>query len=176
MGKFESSLAFGQEGEQTVSEWLQARGHMVFPAYEKEGGDFKGPQLFSASGDLVLPDLLAFRDSKAIWFEVKRKTCFTWHRLTRKWVTGIDQHHYEQYQEVGARTGVPVWLMFYHPLDTPGARDIAHGCPASCPAGLFGNNIDTLSGCESHRHANWGKRGMVYWASDSLKKLARATQ
>lgn len=172
MGKFNAALRFGQEGEQTVSQWLQARGHMVFPAYEKEGGDFKGPQLFSASGDLVLPDLLAFRSGKAIWFEVKRKTCFTWHRITGRWVTGIDLHHYEQYQEVADRTSLPVWLMFYHPKSCPDARDLRCGCPKSCPTGLFGNDIATLKDRENHRHANWGKRGMVYWASDSLKKLA----
>ena len=172
MGKFEESLAFGQAGEQTVSKWLQARGHMVFPAYEKEGGDFKGPQLFSADGDLVLPDLLAFRSGKAIWFEVKRKTCFIWHRISQRWVTGIDLHHYEQYQEVAARTEYPVWLMFFHPSDTPDARDLAHNCPTQCPSGLFGNNIEILRDCESHRHANWGRHGMVYWAAENLKRLA----
>jgi hypothetical protein len=174
MGKFKAALAFGQQGEQTVSKWLQARGHMVFPAYEKEGGDFKGPQLFSASGDLVLPDLLAFKSGKAIWFEVKRKTCFTWHRISKQWVTGIDLHHYEQYREVSERTQLPVWLMFYHPQSAPDARDVPHGCPDICPTGLFGNNIEILSANENHRHANWGKNGMVYWASGNLKRLAGA--
>jgi hypothetical protein len=174
MGKFEVALAFGQQGEQTVSKWLQSRGHMVFPAYEKEGGDFKGPQLFSSSGDLVLPDLLAFRSGKAIWFEVKRKTCFTWHRISKQWVTGIDLHHYGQYIEVSARTGLPVWLMFYHPKSTPDARDLSHGCPTSCPTGLFGNDIASLQSCENHRHEKWGKNGMVYWSNRSLKRLAGA--
>lgn len=172
MGKFEAKLAFGQEGEQTVSEWLQGRGHMVFPAYETEGKDLKGPQLFSTSGDLVLPDLLAFKGGKAIWFEVKRKTCFTWHRISGRWVTGIDLHHYNHYLEVAGRTEFPVWLMFYHPKSTPDARDVEHGCPASCPSGLFGGDITDLSRSENHRHENWGRNGMVYWASDSLKPLA----
>ena len=172
MGNFEAALAFGQQGEKTVSEWLQGRGHMVFPAYEKEGGEYKGPQLFSKSGDLVLPDLLAMRDGKAIWFEVKRKTCFAWHRKSRKWHTGIDLHHYEQYKEVAARTEFPVWLVFLHPSDKPSSGDIAHGCPQKCPAGLFGNNIDFLAKNESHRHANWGRHGMVYWSRDSLLRLA----
>jgi len=172
MGEFENALAFGQAGELTVSKWLQSRGHMVFPAYEKEGGDFKGPQLFSAHGDLVLPDLLAFREGKAIWFEVKRKTCFTWHRISRQWVTGIDLHHYGQYQEVSARTKLPVWLMFYHPKSTPDERDLKHGCPDDCPTGLFGNDISELCGVENHRHENWGKNGMVYWSHRRLKRLA----
>jgi len=174
MGKFEAALAFGQAGELTVSQWLQRRGHMVFPAYEKEGGDFKGPQLFAASGDLVLPDLLAFRDGTAIWFEVKRKTCFTWHRISNRWVTGIDQHHYAHYQEVAERTAFPVWLIFYHPESTPDKRDLEHGCPSKCPAGLFGNNIEVLRDRENHRHANWGKNGMVYWSSENLITLEAA--
>lgn len=175
MDSFERSLAFGQRGEQTVSEWLQSRGHLVFPAYEKEGSDYKGPQLFSSSGDLILPDLLAFRDGKAIWFEVKRKTCFTWHRLTRRWVTGIDLHHYQQYLEVRRRVGLPVWLVFHHPESVPDTRDVDRGCPDLCPSGLFGNSIDKLKESENHRHSNWGKSGMVYWASDSLRMLAPAS-
>jgi len=174
MGRFQDDLAFGQAGELTVSKWLQSRGHAVFPAYEKEGGDFKGPQLFAASGDLVLPDLLAFKSGKAIWFEVKRKTCFTWHRISRRWVTGIDLHHYKQYQEVSERTEIPVWLVFLHPQSEPDKGDIEHGCPSESPVGLFGNDISKLRDCENHRHANWGRSGMVYWARENLKLLAEA--
>jgi len=174
MGNFQEDLHFGKAGERTVSQWLQSRGHMVFPAYEKEGSDFKGPQLFSVSGDLVLPDLLAMKGGKAIWFEVKRKSCFTWHRISNTWVTGIDLHHYNQYQEVAARTAFPVWLVFLHPSEKPEVGDIAHGCPVSCPKGLFGNEIEVLAQNESHRHKNWGRHGMVYWARDSLLKLAGA--
>lgn len=176
MGSFRETLAFGQAGEKTVSEWLQARGHAVFPAYEKEGGDFKGPQLFAASGDLVLPDLLAFKSGTAIWFEVKRKTCFTWHRISRQWVTGIDLHHYQQYQKVSARTCLPVWLVFFHPQAQPNARDVTHGCPKFCPTGLFGNDISVLAACENHRHENWGRHGMVYWAHSSLRLIAKAEE
>lgn len=172
MNKFEESLAFGRAGESTISKWLQKRGHSVFPAYEKEGGDFKGPQLFSDSGDLVLPDLLAFRSGKAIWFEVKRKTCFTWHRISQRWVTGIDLHHYGQYQEVSSKTHLPVWLIFFHPESEPDKRDILHGCPPKSPTGLFGNDILKLRDCESHRHQNWGRHGMVYWPRENLRLLA----
>lgn len=90
----------------------------------------------------------------------------------RRVLGGFDLHHYEQYQEVADRTSLPVWLMFYHPKSCPDERDLRCGCPKSCPTGLFGNDIATLKDRENHRHANWGKRGMVYWASDSLKKLA----
>lgn len=171
---FARKLQFGRVGESLISRWLQARGHLVFPAYEKEIGTGKGPQLFAASGDLVLPDILAFRGSRIQWIEAKHKTCFTWHRSTGRWTTGIDLRHYAEYQEVAARTALPVWLMFWHPKATPDARDLAHGCEPECPIGLFGNDLAVLVTCENHRSDRWGKSGMVYWAVDSLKLIAPA--
>lgn len=170
---FESSLEFGRIGEGVISKWLQSRGHAVFPAYQIEQDTGKGPQLFCASGDLVLPDLLAFKAGGSIWFEAKRKTCFTWHRITSRWTTGIDLRHYDEYREVGARTGLPVWVLFYHPRSAPSQEDLAHGCPNKCPTGLFGNEIETLANCENHRSDRYGKSGMVYWAYASLRLLAR---
>lgn len=174
MGSFERSLAFGQIGESAISKWLQGRGHAVFPAYQIEQASGKGPQLFASSGDLVLPDLLAFRSGKSIWFEAKHKTCFTWHRITQRWVTGIDLRHYSEYQEVSIRTGLPVWLLFFHPQSQPSESDRSFGCPPACPAGLFGNDLNVLTACESHRSDRYGKSGMVYWAHGSLLLLAPA--
>ena len=173
-GEFEQRLSFGRVGEGVISRWLQSRGHLVFPAYEKEIGSGKGPQLFCSAGDLVLPDILAFCGSRIQWVEAKHKTCFTWHRMTQRWTTGIDLRHYREYQEVAARTELPVWLMFYHPQSKPDDRDIKHGCPPECPTGLFGNDIETLSACENHKSSKWGKSGMVYWAVDSLRLIVPA--
>lgn len=172
MGKFEKSLAFGQLGESLISRWLQSRGHMVFPAYQIEHSTGKGPQLFSASGDLVLPDLLSFRQGKVMWFEAKHKTCFTWHRISQKWTTGIDLRHYEEYQEVAGRTSLSVWLLFYHPKGKPDQRDLQHGSPKICPTGLFGNELSLLQKTENHRSDKWGKSGMVYWAHENLRLIA----
>ncbi len=172
MGNFERQLAVGQLGEGVISRWLQSRGHAVFPAYQMEMHTGKGPQLFAATGDLVLPDLLTFRGGKVHWFEAKRKTCFTWHRISQRWTTGIDLRHYGEYQEVANRTALPVWLLFYHPEAVPSPADAAHGCPAACPTGLFGNDIAILAECESHRSDRHGRSGMVYWAHESLRLLA----
>ena len=81
MTAFEDILAFGKVGESLISKWLQNRGHAVFPAYDIEKSEGKGPQLFAAYGDLVLPDILAFRSGKIIWFESKHKNCFSWYRI-----------------------------------------------------------------------------------------------
>lgn len=172
MGRFDAALAFGQLGESVISKWLQGRGHAVFPAYQVEQHAGKGPQLFTASGDLVLPDLLAFKQGRAIWFEAKHKTCFAWNRTRREWVTGVDLRHYREYQEVAERTSVPVWLLFFHPNSKPSDNDILHGCPDACPTGLFGNDLSVLVNCESHRSDRYGKSGMVYWAHDVLRCLA----
>lgn len=166
----------GRVGESVISRWLQARGHAVFPAYEIEKPSGKGPQLFAATGDLVLPDLLAFRDGQAHWFEAKHKTCFTWHRITSRWVTGIDLRHYGEYQDVATVTGLPVWLLFFHPQAEPSPGDMSHGCPPECPTGLFGNDLGVLARCENHRSDRYGKSGMVYWAHESLKRIALARE
>jgi len=174
VGSFEQNLATGQMGESLISRWLQGRGHAVFPAYQIEHQTGKGPQLFAKSGDLVLPDLLAFRGGEVRWFEAKHKTCFTWHRISGRWTTGIDLRHYHEYQEVAHRTSLPVWLLFFHPKSQPDQRDIRHGCPSQCPTGLFGNDIAKLVETENHRSDKWGKSGMVYWAKDSLRLIAEA--
>lgn len=170
MSKFDECLAVGRGGEQTFSTWLQSRGWLIFPAYEKATGDFKGPQLFSADGDLILPDMLALKDGKAIWCEVKRKSCFSWNRNKQRWVTGIDLHHYEQYKMVAIRTRIPVWLIFYHPEATPSDNDLSWGSPATCPSGLFGHTLRHLSKNECHRDPRHAK-GMVYWWHETLKEL-----
>jgi hypothetical protein len=174
MGRFEQNLASGQLGESLISRWLQGRGHAVFPAYQIEHQTGKGPQMFAASGDMVLPDLLAFRSGKIRWFEAKHKTCFTWHRISGRWTTGIDLRHYHEYQEVAHRTSLSVWLLFFHPKSEPSKSDLAHGCPPFCPTGLFGNDISVLTECESHRSDRHGRTGMVYWAHESLRLIAPA--
>jgi hypothetical protein len=179
MGSFEKNLAQGQLGEGIISKWLQERGHSVFPAYQIEQHTGKGPQLFSAARDLVLPDLLVFKGKNIHWVEAKNKTCFSWHRITSRWTTGIDLRHYEEYQEVSERTELPVWLVFWHPKSQPDLRDLDHGSPKECPTGLFGGDIDRLKDCENHRaesfnHASntgHGKSGMVYWAVNNLQRL-----
>ena len=176
MGRFEQNFATGQLGESLISRWLQGRGHAVFPAYQIEHQTGKGPQLFAASGDLVLPDLLAFRAGEIKWFEAKHKTCFTWHRISRRWTTGVDLRHYEEYQEVAHRTSLPVWLLVFHPNARPSENDLAYGCPAECPTGLFGNDIQILTDCESHRSDRHGRSGMVYWAHESLRLVAQAEE
>jgi len=114
MNTFERQLAFGKAGESLIANWLKRRGYLVLPIYEKEISEGKGPQVFSAHGDLIAPDLLAFgRESDKVWWiEAKHKSAFSWHRMSGRWVTGIDLEHYQDYLQIQRLSPWPVWLLF----------------------------------------------------------------
>jgi len=163
---FSQARRYGLAGESAIAKWLRGRGFSVLPVYEKIIDTGKGPQLYVPDGTLIATDLFAFNGSKALWIEAKHKTAFTWHRLTQRWVTGIDLRHYADYCRLDELSPWPVWLLFLH--DGGQAKD----SPPDSPAGLFGNSLAVLRKHENHQSDNWGKTGMVYWAIDSLIKLA----
>ena len=160
---FSQSLATGKLGESSIAKWLLSRGHCVLPAYEIEGGQYKGPQLYTERSPLIAPDLLCL-GKKLCWVEAKHKDAFTFHRISGRFVTGLDRRHYREYIEVQAATSIPVWIMFLH------RGGVAIDSPKS-PSGLFGNSITFLKDHVNHEHDGWGSGGMVYWAINSLKKL-----
>lgn len=181
--RFERALEFGKVAESLIARFMMARGHAVMPVYEVEKGRGKGPQIFAANAEFVAPDMLVFKsDGGQLFIEAKHKTVFSWHRKTRRWVTGIDLRHYEDYRHVARMTQLPVWLMFYHGCDRPDERDIRHGCPPRCPTGLFAGEIRHLAANENHRspaldHSRdgligHGASGMVYWAVETLRRIA----
>lgn len=163
---FDENLAVGQAGESAIARWLRNRGCTILPVYEKIIDNGKGPHLFLPTQSVVAPDLFVFKGMDAYWVEAKHKSAFSWHRMTERWVTGIDLHHYNQYCIVDEQTPWSVWLLFLH----RGGQ--AKDSPANSPAGLFGNTLEFLSKNENHRHDNWGRSGMVYWAHSSLKLMA----
>lgn len=166
---FARQLVVGKVGESLIARWLRSRGYSVMPVYEIEIPQGKGPRLYAVEGELVAPDMLVFKGQSVRWIEAKHKEAFTWHRITRRYVTGIDLRHYEHYLRVAAVSPWPVWLLF---LQRGGrAKDTPRDVPDS-PSGLFGNSIDKLAQCENHRHANFGPTGGVFWAHESLVQLA----
>jgi hypothetical protein len=183
MINFEQRLDEGRVAEGLIAVWLKARGAAVLPAYEIEKSSGKGPQLFSAEGDFVAPDMLTFTHHGLCWIEAKHKSVFTWHQISGRWTTGIDLRHYGEYFHVLWRTKVPVWLLFYHREDRPDERSTRFkDCPSHCPTGLFGGPLLDLIVLENHRSPRLdeartgmrghGRSGMVYWAHESLKLLA----
>ena len=164
MSTFEKMLESGKAGETVIADWLKARGWSVLPVYEKIIDEGKGPQIFSADGELVAPDLLAFNAHKFLWVEAKHKTGFSWHRMSNRWVTGIDKRHFNDYLKVKKKSNIPLWLMFLHDGGT--AKD----SPES-PAGLFTGEISDLNKNINHCSDRWGSSGMVYWAIETLRKI-----
>jgi hypothetical protein len=136
------------------------------PVYECLMETGKGPQIFGPSGSFIAPDMIVFRSDRAIWIEAKHKTAFTMHRVTGRWVTGIDIRHYKDYCRVDDISPWPVWLLFLH----RGGQ--AKDSPPDSPSGLFGNDLSFLRKTENHRHENHGSSGMVYWAISNLKHIA----
>jgi hypothetical protein len=183
---FERQLATGKVAEGLIAAWLMSRGTPVMPAYEIEKSHGKGPQLFAQAGEYVAPDMLAFAHDGIVWVEAKHKSVFSWHRHTRRWTTGIDIRHYEDYINVLAITKLPVWVLFYHRSATPSADDRLSGCPETCPTGLYGRSLADLQQLENHRSkpydptrpgfAGHGRSGMVYWSHASLLRIATKEQ
>lgn len=170
MSAFAAKLATGQLGESLIARWCMSRGNSIIPVYEKEIDTGKGPRFFTPEGQFVAPDMFMF--PSMMFIEAKHKTVFSWHRVTSRWCTGIDLNHYAGYQKVQDISGRPVWLLFLHRSPIPHERDLLAGSPDRCPVGLFGEDLRFLAENENHRHGNWGRHGMVYWAADKLKLLA----
>lgn len=167
--KFETALRFGQTGESEIAHWLRRKGFAVLPVYEKILDTGKGPQLFLPNRNLIAPDMLVFRGDSSLWIEAKHKTAFSWHRITRRWVTGIDLRHYSDYLLVDDNSPWPVWLLFLH----QGGQ--AKDSPPNSPSGLFGNKLSALRKKESHRCIDGYHPDMVYWSIDQLVHLAALT-
>lgn len=170
---FSDRLATGKVAEGLIANWLRfVRGCTLMPVYEIEKSHGKGPQIFTPTEEIISPDIFVCSRDGLLWIEAKHKTVFSWHRLTSRWVTGIDLHHYGQYQKVQDHFGWDVWLLFLHRESTPAEKDLIHNCPRECPVGLFGQSLDHLTANENHQDLRHGKTGMVYWAHNTLKVLA----
>lgn len=165
---FSENLKTGKIAESEIANWLTGRGFSVLPVYEKDQGDYKGPTLRTANSDIIAPDMLVFLKKKIIWIEAKHKSAFSWHRISRQWVTGIDLYHYKNYLKIAESIDIPIWLLFLHRNGI--AKDTHEGMVS--PTGLYGNELILLAHNENHRHNNHGKHGMVYWGINSLKRIA----
>ncbi len=166
---FDQQLQAGKIGESYIANWFKNRGFNILPVYEKEISEGKGPTLFTAENkQIIATDMLIFKENKIFWIEAKHKTAFSWHRITGRWVTGIDIKHYTHYLELAKLSKWPIWLIF---LQKGGhAKD----SPEISPSGLYGGELTYLSRNENHRHMNHGSSGMVYWSDSVLNRISNA--
>jgi hypothetical protein len=163
---FQLNLAFGQMGESRIARWLMSQGYSVLPVYDAQYETGKGPRVFTASGDIVAPDMMVWKGGSIRWIEAKQKTVATWYRRGAAWQTGIDSRHFDHYCKLRDTSPVPVWLMFLHTQDRHPGRDE----PWPCPTGLFGNDLSILE--PKARFAPQHHNGMVYWDISSLRRMA----
>jgi len=166
MSNFDVKLAEGKTGESEIAEWLKANGSHILPIYEIADKQFKGPAMYQSNGETVIaPDMAVFNAYGITFIEAKHKNAFSAYRLKNIWTTGIDLHHFRQYQKFQAALKLPVWILFLH----KGGQ--AKDSPPS-PAGLFGNSLKKLVNSVDHQSDRHGKTGMVYWDKRSLIKLS----
>lgn len=170
---FRTKLEIGRAGESVIAKWFRRKGYTVLPVYEKIIDEFKGPQLYTPSTELVAPDMLVFKADNMLWIEAKHKTRFSWYGKEKRFVTGIDQRHYNDYCKLSQYSNLPVWLLFLHVQDDTWSEDVQKwNAPSKCPTGLFGENIKYLMKNESHKNEKHGRSGMVYWSHSVLKLIA----
>jgi hypothetical protein len=167
---FNASLAYGEDGERKIARFLIWRGRSVLPVYEKTGAEWKGPRFHAPGRQLIAPDLFVLNGVKMFWVEAKRKSVFSWYRIGQVWETGIDKHCWNDYLALAKLHPIPVWLFFLHEREETPEGD------GHSPTGLFGNDIEFLKDNISHESGKWGKSGMVYWAVESLKRIATLQQ
>ena len=65
MADFADHLATGRVTEGAIANWVRSRGGVVFPVYEREIYQGKGPQFFAPGEELLARDLVAFHSFSA---------------------------------------------------------------------------------------------------------------
>jgi len=106
---FEYQLAFGQEGEHEVAQWLLTSGVTVLPLYQFESES--APVFISIFGKAISPDLICF-GKKSFMAEVKTKN--KWVVFGDKVETGFNLRHYKEYKRIQDLTGTEVFVFFNH--------------------------------------------------------------
>jgi hypothetical protein len=157
---FEEQLAFGQEGEHMVAQWLLGRGSAVAPLYQYTKHDKAPVILWDESGRAIhctLPDLQCYVGGEAFFAEVKRKNQWWENRDLGAFETGTDERLWRRYTRVAQRTGCPVWLFFLHETREP--------------TGLFVGEIQRLNSM-GPRHWRGGGKPLVFVQHAWLRKVA----
>ena len=113
---FEDSDEFrlGENGERLVEAFTQWCGWSTMPArrYNGEGA----PTLQRLHEHTVLPDILAVKDGKSRFVEVKTKRDGpSFYRKTQKEQHGVDWANWKAYCDTQRETGLDVWLFVYEP-------------------------------------------------------------
>jgi hypothetical protein len=113
---WEERWAVGRRWEELSCAWLKTQGYLVLPtANLSKGPEGAAPAFEGAnSSRVIVPDILACRDGKATWMEVKMKEAPSFTRMTSRWETGIPERMWQQYLDLQQKTGIKVTLLMIH--------------------------------------------------------------
>jgi hypothetical protein len=115
--EFRTKLDAAREWEKRLAAWVRGLGYYVIPTYDFSGvGESKAPKLLAPPGsqDLVLPDLLCWKDGRSRWLECKWKTEASFYRKGGYLTTGISTRLWSHYERVEKLTSSEVVLAFLH--------------------------------------------------------------
>lgn len=107
------AYGIGQEAEQEMAVMLGQRGYTVIPISQftnNTGGKINAPMLVVGSDYSISPDLLAMKDGKSLWIEVKRKSVPAYYYKWHCWVHGVDRPNIEAYRKAQQSTGHPLFI------------------------------------------------------------------
>lgn len=109
-----SVYGIGQEAEQMFARYLNQLGYLVVPISEytnNTGLKINAPMLLGRDGFGISPDLLAGKDGKMRWVEVKQKTEPSYFWKKQQWEHGIDKPNADDYLSIQEESGFPVVIV-----------------------------------------------------------------
>lgn len=110
----------GRRWELEAMTFLKGRGWFVLPVANLSSGPqaSHGPRMEGLHSAYTVPDVLASKQGKTCWFEIKFKHALSYHRLTGKNEVGIPTSLVKHYGSLQKETGISVVLMFLVPSAT----------------------------------------------------------
>jgi hypothetical protein len=152
---------FGASTEQRVEMFLRERNLFVTRLCNIRNSDGIGaPMLMGAYCNLILPDLQVMdprRLGQPYYVEVKAKTDKAWWGIGNCHTHGIDRKNWEQYRQVGLKTGLPVWLLILEDLSGE----------------LLGLRVSTCEPDHFSEPTRKAPSGMAYWRKSRLLLIAQ---
>jgi len=160
---FHEKLAYGEEGEKQVVEYLLNQGRMCLPMYQFNPK--QAPVWNTQIGDVISPDIISIKGlNEMIFVECKRK---------KQWVpqkynpntfreTGIDMRHWTKYSYLVRNTDITMELYFLQEGDESGLYriDITPEFLREIKTNPSMYRIDTMSGVR-----------MIFFPYELLTKL-----
>jgi hypothetical protein len=103
----------GARGEFVVAEMLKSDGWYIANAsnLDEIAGDDSAPMVRGEDGNKITPDILAIRQGRTAWVEVKlKRTGAEWINKNQQYEHFIDEKNWDSYHQISSSSGCEVWL------------------------------------------------------------------